>query len=86
VARPGRQAGIGREREMSAEGAALGSYKYGDLQIHLVPCLRHSSFLHLNPGLTAGPSHCRSFGPKKKLQIGGISSSATATAGRPCNT
>jgi hypothetical protein len=45
------------EREMSAEGAALGSYKYGDLQIHLVPCLRHSSFLHLNPGLTAGPSH-----------------------------
>ncbi len=51
---------------MSAEGAALRRYKHCDLaNDQFVWCRAFGThlFFHPNPGLTAGPSHCRSFGP-----------------------
>ena len=63
---------------MSAEGAALSRFKHrdlGDLQIHLCRAFGTHSSLRLNPGLTAGPSHCRSFGPDREF--------AAASAARP---
>ena len=57
VRRPGRQAGIGISERWSAEGAAP--------EISIVPRLRRSIFHpESNPGLTAGPIHCRPIGPQ----------------------
>jgi len=67
---PGRKAGVGKEREMSAEGAALSRFKYRAWAIYKFIRYRAfgtHSFLHPNPGLTAGPSHCRSFGPDRQF-------------------
>jgi len=58
--RPGRKAGIGIADRWSAEGAAP--------EISIVPRLQRSIFhTESDPGLTAGPTNCRPFGPQKPL-------------------
>ena len=52
---------------MSAKGATLSRYKHCDwASCRLVRCRAFGTHfsLHHYPGLTAGPSHCRSFGPR----------------------
>ena len=55
--RPGRKAGIGIAEKWNAEGAAP--------EMSRVPRLRRSIFHpELDPGLTAGPTNFRPFGPR----------------------
>ncbi len=52
---PGREAGVRDDHQSSTEGAAL--------EASMVPRLRRSISPQSYPGLTAGPSHYRPFGP-----------------------